>query len=485
MLFRLSSRGTPIAALLIPICFVAVSCDSRRTDSERLNVLMIVIDTARADKFGCYGHSGGLTPHVDRLAAQGARFERASAHAPWTLPSTASLLSSLHPEEHGAGGFLDLSALATGGEPRVAFHGLPDAVETVAEAFKAGGWRTGAVVNVDFLSRDFGLTQGIDDLDAKWYESNEEVRSATQTTDKAIEWIQQRKDEPFFLLAHYFDAHAVYSPPEEYRREFAAAQDREQSNFVFGTRAHMLMLRAGKLELDEDLIERAEKLYEAELAYVDAQVGRLLAGLKAAGLDQNTLVVLTADHGEEFLDHQGFEHGHTLYEELLSVPLIFRLPELIPAGTQVKGATGLVDVAPTLCELAGIQAPSTFVGRSLVPALNGSPLGKHSILAHGNFWGEPLTSWQSGPWKLILTPQPNRTQRTELFNLEEDPRELNDLTASLPQVVVELHAEYAAVREHLRAAQHGEKVKLSDDLMKRLQGLGYLGSTDDSEEDDE
>ncbi len=479
-----SSRALARLALGLAIGPCLSGCGAGDED-ERLNVLMVVIDTARADKFGSYGHSGGLTPRMDELAAQGATFERAVAHAPWTLPSTASLLSSLHPQEHGAGGFLDLEKLERGDSSGIGFRPLPDSVQTVTESFRASGWRTGAIVNVDFLDEGFGLTQGIDDLDARWYESNQEVRSATQTTDKALDWLDDHADEPFFLLTHYFDAHAVYSPPEEYRQRFAAPQDQTDSNFVFGTRAHMLMLRAGKLALDPDLIRRAELLYEAELAYVDAEVGRLLDGVAERGLSDDTLVVLTADHGEEFLDHGGFEHGHSLYDELISVPLIFRLPGLVRPGVRPAGTAALVDVAPTLCELAGVPTPEAFVGRSLTSALRGEQLAERPVLAHGNFWGQPLASWESAGFKLILSPGGDGQELVELFDMQQDPGEERNLAGERPELLKKLRDEYEAVREHLaRRAESGE-VQLSDELRDRLQALGYLGGAPVGEEDEE
>lgn len=478
---------TPTARALFLACAAAAvtACGNESESSGRLNVLLVVLDTARADKLGSYGHEGGLTPRLDELAGQGARFEHVTAHAPWTLPSTASLLTSLHPQEHGAGGSLDLTPLSEGKPPKIRFSALPSAVETVAETFRDAGWRTGAVVNVDFLDEGFGLTQGIDDVDARWYESNAEVRSATETTDQALRWMGQRAqlDEPFFLLAHYFDAHAVYAPPAEYRRAFAAPQDRDSESFVFGTRAHMLMLRSDRLELEPAILARAERLYEAELAYIDAEVGRLLDGLDALGLADDTVVLLTADHGEEFLDHGGFEHGHTLYDELVRVPLLVRLPGLVRAGTVVDAAAGLIDVAPTLCELAGIEAPRAFAGHSLVPALRGEAVPSRPQLAHGNFWGEPLTSWTSGRWKLIVIPD-GAGERLELYDLDADPLERTDLSATDPERASALRAELTAVTTHLAARAAGEDVELDEAMRARLRALGYLGGDEDSEAPD-
>ena len=437
-------------------------------------MLLVVIDTARADKFGCLGDTRGLTPAIDALAQSGAVFEQASANAPWTLPSTASLLTSQHPPEHGAGGYVDLRPPEQGGQG-VAFRRLPQAALTLAEVLAERGWRTGAVVNVDFLDRDFGLTQGVQDLDARWYGTNREVRSATETTDKALEWIEEQDGAPFFLLAHYFDAHAVYDPPNEFRARFANPVDRSNSNFVFGTRAHMNQLRGGRLELDPNLIERAERLYEAELAYIDQQVGRLLDGLRAAGLMDNTLVVLTADHGEEFLEHGGFEHGHTLYEELLHVPLIFSWPGHVPAGVRVNDPQGLVDVAPTICDYMELDAPDVFMGSSLRAGLEGATFASGPILAHGNFWGEPLTSLRSGPWKMIQTPLADGSLQSELYNLIGDPQETLDLAELRPLILERMQLELQVTRARFQAKAHGREVELDEETRRRLDALGYMG----------
>ena len=257
-----SSRALARLALGLAIGPCLSGCGAGDED-ERLNVLMVVIDTARADKFGSYGHSGGLTPRMDELAAQGATFERAVAHAPWTLPSTASLLSSLHPQEHGAGGFLDLEKLERGDSSGIGFRPLPDSVQTVTESFRASGWRTGAIVNVDFLDEGFGLTQGIDDLDARWYESNQEVRSATQTTDKALDWLDDHADEPFFLLTHYFDAHDPY------------------------------LWHGPHPGLDP---ENRKHRYLSELMFLDHWVGKLIAALPDGGRDTGIFVFAATSH---------------------------------------------------------------------------------------------------------------------------------------------------------------------------------------------
>ena len=294
-------RRTALAALLLGLA----ACSEPR----RPNVLFVVVDTLRADRVGESGRERGVTPYLQRFAEGATRFEACHAHAPWTLPSCAAILSGRHPAEHGAGGNLGDG-----------MRRLADGVETLPGVFGAAGYRTHAIVNVAFLGEQFGVTREFGGLDAVHFDSNTEVRRAETTTDAALEGLGEAGDaEPFLLFVHYFDPHAVYDPPQPFRRNFALPQDRDDASWVFGTRQQMMALRAGRLRPDAATLRRAEALYDGEVAYTDAALGRLLDGLAALDLDDDTVVVITGDHGEEFGDHGGFEHGHTVYDELTHV----------------------------------------------------------------------------------------------------------------------------------------------------------------------
>ncbi|MCP4664205.1 MAG: sulfatase [bacterium] len=456
--------------LVIPcLAFLGAACT---VTDERPCVLLVVIDTLRADKLGCYGNPRGLTPAIDQLAREGVVFERAFAHAPWTLPSVASLLTSLHPQEHGAGGWLDLSGLPAGGPTRPRFQGLDAEIETLAERFHDAGYATAAVSNVDFLAEEFGLAQGFEHVDARRSDNNRDARTAAATTASALDWLSGHRRRPFFLMVHYFDPHAVYAPPPAFRRRFAAPRDRTSEAFVFGTRQDLLRLRGGRIEPDRAVLARAERLYDGEIAYTDSEIGRLLAGLDELRLKTSTLIVVTADHGEEFLDHGGFEHGHTLYDELLRVPLILRLPSVLPPQ-RIARRVRLIDVAPTLCELTGVAVAESFTGRSLLAPE--AELTDRPVLAHGNFWGPPLMSWYSGPYKLILTPGPAGAERAELYVPTQDPGEQRDLSSVEPQVVERLKAELREQRRWLVARARGTEIELGPQERERLRALGYLG----------
>ena len=438
-----------------------------RRPPPRANVLLIITDTTRVDRFGCYGNGRGITPYMDDLASQGLRFENATSHAPWTLPSIASMLTSLHPEQHGAGGRLR------------DFSSLDPEVTTLPAVFGRAGYSTHAIANVFFLSAPFGVTRDFKTVDLVAPASNLEMRDAERTTDAALAWIEEAADgdQPFLLLVHYFDPHAVYAPPQPFRGKFAAPPDQTDESWVFGTRDELMAMRNGTTPVPPlQVLLRAEKLYDAEVAYMDAQIGRLLDGLVELGLGDDTVVALTADHGEEFGDHGGYEHGHTVYEELLHVPLILRYPRALKPGV-VRTPVGHVDLAPTLCELADVAPPLQFVGQSLLRFIENPKTPSSPILAHGNMWGEPATAFRVGDRKLIVGADGS----VELYDLRVDPLEREDLAASDPDAVEALMDQLSEARELMGRLGGGVAVEIRGELLKALQNLGYAGSEEDPE----
>ncbi len=447
-------------ALCTAICIGGCQqSDSTTGGTDRPNVLLIVLDTTRADKLGCYGSNLGATPNIDQLAEQSVRFERCYAHAPWTLPSFASLFTSLNVPEHGAGGQLGQ------------FRRLSDERRTLAEVLGDAGYATAAIVNVDFLSTTFGVTQGFEHLDHKAFPNNVDVRRADETTDAALSWLAERPHKPFFLFVHYFDPHLVYDPPDEFRQRFAGRLDRNNRAWTFGTRSQITAFRRGQTTFSREIIKRAEKLYDGEIAFTDQQVGRLLEGLQATGLDESTLVVLTADHGEEFADHGGFEHGHTLFDELVRVPLILRMPGTLAPGV-VDTRVAHVDVAPTICALTNVPPAPAFVGRDLQSVITDPDAIEIPIVLEGNFWGPPFYGWIYDGHKFVIGPQGKL-----LFNLDADPAELNELSAAQPKRLEEMMEDLRLARRAMDArntSAAGEPVELDPDEIERLRSLGYL-----------
>jgi arylsulfatase A-like enzyme len=443
----------PCGFVLALACALLAACPG--TSEPRPNVLLIAVDTLRADRLGCQGNPRGLTPNLDRLAASGVRFADASSHAPWTLPSFASLFTSRYPPEHGAGGALP------------DFRGLAADQPTLAERFRDAGFDTAAITNVDFLGPTFGVCRGFTELDAVSHPNNEELRRAGATTDAALAWLGARRERPWFLFVHYFDAHAVYDPPAEYRARFARPEDRE-SSWHFGSRSEFLLHRQGKLALDPTTIGRAEALYDGEVAYVDAEIGRLLERSGALDPARRTIVVVTSDHGEEFLDHGSWEHGHSVYQELLRVPLILAEPGRVAPAT-VQTPVRLIDVAPTLCDLANVAPAPSFRGQSLRDRIEGRPPERlfHS-LAEGAFLGPPRRAWRAGDEVVIVSED----RGLELYDLRADPRQTRDRSrvdfSRANALALDLQ-----LAEKALSRSTGAAIELTDEERERLAGLGY------------
>lgn len=431
----------------------------------RANVVIILLDTVRADRLGCYGNPDGLTPNIDRFAQGATRFDNCFSHAPWTLPSVASLYTSRYPIQHGAGGNINSFTL------------LPESALTIAEVFKNAGAATCAVVNVSFLTQTFGMHQGFDTMDIGLEKGNEECRTADETTDAALDWLSRHSSKRFFLLVHYFDPHLVYDPPTEYRRRFADPRDRETTDTLFGSRPQMLAFRSGDLVLEESLVRRLEKLHNAEIAFVDAQVGRLLESLSSMRASEKTVVLITSDHGEEFWDHSGFEHGHTLYNELLHVPMILHVPEKVDlnfaerSGSTMTSPIRHVDLAPALCQLAGAEIPSSFVGVPIDPESFETGTGL-PVFSQGNMWGAAGLSFQHKHYKIIREASP---EMTLLFNLESDPAESVDRSQTDSEQSKQMDSYLDDFLQMLQQESTEHKAaRLTEAERDRLRSLGYM-----------
>lgn len=431
------------------------------------SAVLILVDTLRADRLGCYGNPLDLTPQIDAFCAQSVRFDQAFSHAPWTLPSTASIFTSRHPAQHGAGGRLG------------AFSVLDRSVITLAEVMRDAGFSTAVIVNVLFLGTEFGMTQGFDVVNQFIPKDNRSIRTADRTTSEALAWLAEHRDKPFFLVVHYFDPHLVYDPPQPFRSRYADPQDAEAGDFVFGTIRDVVDFRNGKKDLDQSTVERLERLYNGEVAFVDAEIGRLLRGMEDLKLTQNTAIALTGDHGEEFWDHGGFEHGHTHFDELLHIPLLIRAPWLsradgdeIATPQRVDSVVRHVDLAPTLCDLLAVDWPSSFQGDSLVPLMLGMSEPDRPVLSQGNFWGDPIQAWRNHGKKIIVY----QGSGTDLmFDVNQDPLEQHNLVESHGQLHDQMSAELEAVQDALRSGRPtASSPELTDDQLEQLKALGYI-----------
>lgn len=412
-----------VPALLALLVVVFASSSASATDHP--NILLITLDTVRADHLGCYGSPANATPVLDRLAAGGVLFESAYTSTPITLPSHTSLLTGLYPFRSG---------VRDNGVDR-----LPESATTLAELLHARGYSTMAVVSAAVLERTFGLDQGFDvyDEDVQYGERDPllfEERSAEQVDAAVLRQAASLKP-PFLLWVHYFDAHFPYNPPAPYSRQYAS------------------------------------DLYTGEIAFVDAQLGRLLDSLSSRKLMDNTIVVVAADHGESLGEHGEKTHGVFLYESDLRVPLLFSAPGRLPAGARIKGLARLVDVVPTLLDLAGLPAPKGIDGRSLKPAIASGRTGtkeayQETLLPWNSFGWSPLYGLRTDSFHLVHAP------KDELYEPASDPRETSDLSHKQPEKVAGLLEQLDAYPYKKAAA--GKPAEVSPELREQLESLGYV-----------
>jgi arylsulfatase A-like enzyme/Flp pilus assembly protein TadD len=387
------------------------------------NLLLVTIDTLRADRLGCYGNSNIHTPNLDQLAKAGVVFENAVASTPLTAPSHASIFTGLYPTVHkvrDTGGFI-----------------LQPSHRTLAEILQQQGRATAAFVGSSVLKKHFGFNAGFTVYDDEMPKSDPHAvageyaeRRAGEVVDRAISWLGSQSGKRFFLWVHVFDPHSPYNPPAEFRETYRG------------------------------------RLYDGEIAYTDQQLGRLFEAVRT----KNTLIVVLSDHGESLGEHGEYTHGVFLYDSTLRIALMLAGPG-VPAGLRVRSQARTIDLLPTLLELIGSKAPDAVQGTSLVPTFKGKTAESRSYVESlypkiNMGWAE-LRGIRTDRWKYIRAPKP------ELYDLVKDPGETTNVIADHPSDAQQFEAD-------LQAAGGVEKVEttLADPhTMAQLKSLGYLGGT--------
>jgi len=405
----LLAAGVALVALI-------VSCG---TGDRPLNVIVVGIDTLRPDHLGCYGYERATSPNIDEFAAAGVLFENTASQAPWTAPSFATIFTSLYPSQHGS---MDVSSR------------IRESVPTLATMLKERGYATGAVINAPALKPEFGLSRDFDFYDMTPLGG----RRGDGTTRDALAWIDEVRGGPFFMFVHYFDPHIPYGPPPGYDDLFHKGYEgRIKNPFDIDdfSRAREKLFEEMKVLTPDDWAEIID-LYDGEIVYVDQAFGALIRGLEERGLTDDTVIVLLSDHGEEFFEHGGFEHGHTLFEELIHVPLIVSLPGKVREGARVRNQVRLLDVTPTVFDLLGLEPLAHFEGVSLVPYLTGEGSVEHragNLLPPHIAYAEAI---RLGAEKKSVTALPHKliynliSCEQEFYNLAQDPGEAHDLIAT-------------------------------------------------------
>ncbi|OLC53672.1 MAG: hypothetical protein AUH92_05450 [Acidobacteria bacterium 13_1_40CM_4_69_4] len=425
-----------------------LSC-SGRFDPAHEDVILVVVDTLRADHLGIYGYDRATSPRLDAFARQATVFDAAWSAAPWTLPSVMSMMTSRYPSSH-----------------RVENDGLQLAadVPTLAETLQRAGYTTGGFVSHVYVSSLFGFGRGFEvfedfGLSRPGYRLEAGMEPpADRVTDAALAWLRGRARRPAFLLVHYFDPHWPYAPPEAYRALFPVSYRGPLDASYDSISKFLDPLTPIPEDYRRFLVDR----YDGEIRFVDDQIGRLLDGLVATGRAPRSWVVVTADHGEEFKDHGSMGHGRRLYEETIRVPLIIGRvavagraagpgdvpgPDGIVAGSRVAVPVSGIDLFPTMAALAGAAAPGGLQGTSLVPLLGrggetsppaasagrpapgAGPAPDRPLVCETIRLNAHLKAVRRGPLKLIESMDENRT---EMYDLAADPFEKSDLSDSRP-----------------------------------------------------
>lgn len=443
----------------------------------RPNVLLVSIDSLRADHLGAYGYGHDTSPAIDALARDGVLFEQAISPAPWTIPSHMTLLTGLSPEVHGV----------VSRRHRLS----PDAI-TLAEVLRDAGYDTAAFVSGPTVMRRYGFDQGFGSYDESMVQEQSGRPGSVVTSPGLVErvggylegWSAGGRKQPFFVFLHMWDVHYDYVPPAEYVSLFDPdyAGDLDATGFEGNPR-----LVTGMPSRD---LQHLIALYDGEIRFTDDHLARIVARLREMGVLDDTVLIVTADHGDEFFEHGQKGHAKTLYDEVLRVPLVIRYPHGIAAGQRVAGQVRLMDVAPTVLGLAGVPQPAGFAGAKLAPEHRAVDLTAYvtgtsrpplpALVAIGsNRWlGAQQHSVRTTRAKLIRNERaPPNASETELYDIEKDPGERRNLrgSAAEPALLSALAPKLDASLADARAARLGAvELVPAPRHEARLRALGYV-----------
>ena len=424
-----------LGAMILILVLAGSGCERVRglVSGKRPNVLLITLDTTRADHLGCYGYQEIETPTLDRLAEEGVRFAKVYAAAPITLPSHASILTGTDPIYHGA--------------RNNATYRVDDSITTAAEIFKGKGYQTAAFIASFPLLGRFGLRQGFDVYDDRIEEGKEkrahlfQERRAEDVNKAALQWLDHRPPGPFFMWVHYFDPHFSYEPPSPFREQYYFHP------------------------------------YDGEIAYADSQIGKLLEALQEQGILDHTLVAITADHGESLGEHNENTHAILIYYGTVQVPLILWSPDYLPAKAVVQDMVRTIDILPTLLDYVGIRAIPEIQGISLRPLIEGKTQSLNlvayteTLAPYLHFSWSPLEGVRTNDYSYI------KAEPEELYQVTEDPKETQDLSEKDSKKLAQLREILEQEKAHrVNPKPPDATVKLDTETEERLRALGYIFS---------
>jgi len=419
---------------------------------QNCNLILLTIDALRADHLTCYGYKRDVAPNICEASRKGILFENAISQSSWTKPSMGSLFTSLYPHSHKAIGQHDV---------------LPLEVLTLAEILKYNGYYTIGFQTNPFIREIHNFDQGFDD-----YLTYHHFTRAEVLISEFISRINLNEVPKFFAYFHFMDLHLPYNPPKEYRLKSEANYNGILAEDSFD---QLWPVREGELKLREEDKQHIISLYDGEINYVDSQIKRLLDFLKEIQISDNTIIVILSDHGEEFWDHDGFEHGHTMYNELLHVPLIILHPRLTTTNFRIQGLIRLIDIFPTLMSVLRISIPSRVIGRNLLEEIF---IRKQNLkligFSESTLYGQEQKAVQTNSYKLIKRL---KDSSTEFFDLSVDPHEkFNNFNNEQLKPIIEqyekllqIFSQYNSITDYL-----SKKKEFDEKTLEELKALGYI-----------
>ncbi|OGL41542.1 MAG: hypothetical protein A3C43_00125 [Candidatus Schekmanbacteria bacterium RIFCSPHIGHO2_02_FULL_38_11] len=449
------------------------------SNKDYLNVILILIDTLRADHLSCYGYGQNTSPNIDKLAKEGVLFTNSFSQASWTKSSVASLFTSLYPTQHNTNTFEDI---------------LPDRATTIAEILKSYNYTTAAFIANPIVGKPFNFQQGFDlyidefTKDKIYYSVlrnsfiggivmsisrnrflTQDIVNADILNSTIVPWLRNNKDKKFFLYLHYKDPHSPYKPPDFFYKKYVKGIDPE--------------VYKGNDRFDINRTEMA--LYDGEIEFTDLNIGELLKTVDELNLTKNTLVILLSDHGEAFLEHGNKEHGFTLYQEEIFVPLIMRLPGYIPVNRKVVYQVCTIDILPTILNILNIQYKGPIEGKSLLPLIKDvhSEEQRDFIFLEELFaFGKPmmLHSLRMENYKYIFTKlfknkEVSASETKELFNLQTDSEEFLNIIKQKPEELIMINGKINHLLEYInKTAVPAVKTKVDEKTKDQIRALGYI-----------
>jgi arylsulfatase A-like enzyme len=470
--------------LLVLLLLVATACAGDGVEKaasgpvppKPRNVIFIVIDALRADHLGAYGYERDTTPNLDALAGRSILFTRAYSAASWTLPSLASYMTSVYPSVHGLRR-----------PPTAEDHSaLSREFITLAESLKEAGYQTASITSQPWITDNMGLTQGFDMVRAVSHASA--PGEAQVLTEALIEWLGKKRDPGFFLYAHYMGPHSPYDVPSEFTGRYTTSRPvpeivaRFHKLYEFESEAEAyktIVDRAARGDLSSEAISYMRDEYDEKLAFTDASLGLLFDHLEHSGLMEDTLVIVTADHGEAFYEHGTIFHGQHIHEELVRVPLIIHLPGGATGATRLDEIVELIDIYPTIHELLELPTPPYIQGESLIPLLQGGP--SDGVAFSEGFGFKIITpGWSSFYDYSDMLHRMDGFRITAMYDLAQDPFEQTDIAGISPpeaerhrELAFHLWGEMLDIKDGY--SFDSRPVQIDTEVIEELEALGYLG----------